>query len=302
MKYSYFPGCVAEDTCKELDKSMGLITNKLGIEILKIDDATCCGAGYVQQYNRMLSLFLNGRTFALAEKMGTDTIITVCSLCQLALAKDNSELKNNTESLKKTNDLLSKIDLHYSGDLEVKHFLQVMVEDYGHDRLLSKVQKPLSINIAPFYGCQLLRPPELHKFDDSENPKSLDDLIKVLGGKPVDFYGKTKCCGFHVLMVNEDITLKMCGDHLQEAKSNGADCVVTCCPCCHLVLDMYQPRMEKKFGIRLKLPVLHLPQLIGLTLGFGPKELGLNKHIVNTSSVSSYILISEDVVVSSRGD
>lgn len=298
MKYGYFPGCVAEDTCKELDISMRLIANRLGIELVKLEDATCCGAGYIQEYNHMLGLFLNGRTFALAEKLGVDTIITICNSCQLALTKANMKLKNNAESLKKTNDLLSKIDLQYSGNIEVKHLLQVLVEDYGLDKLSDIKQVSLHLNVAPFYGCQLLRPPDIENFDNAEDPKSLEDLIRALGGKPVDYHGRIKCCGFHVLMVNEDISLRMSGDHLQEAKANGADCVVTICPLCHLVLDMYQPRMEKKLGIKLKLPVLHFTQLIGLALGFNPKELGVNKHIVKATNIFRQQISSEEVTSS----
>jgi len=300
MKYGYFPGCVAEDTCKELDISMRLIANRLGIELVKLEDATCCGAGYIQEYNHMLGLFLNGRTFALAEELGVDTIITICNSCQLALTKANMELKNNAESLKKTNDLLSKIDLQYSGNIEVKHLLQILVEDYGLDKLSDIKQVSLDLNVAPFYGCQLLRPPDIENFDNAEDPRSLEDLIRALGGNPVDYHGRIKCCGFHVLMVNEDISLRMSGHLLQEAKANGADCVVTTCPLCHLVLDMYQPRIEKKLYIKLKLPIMHLPQLVGLALGFSPKELALNKHIVNATNISRRQIAIEKVANSTE--
>jgi len=281
MKYALYPGCVAEDSCKELGMSMQLIAKKLGIDLVEIKDATCCGSGYLHAYNRDLSLFLNGRTFALAEKAGADTLIVICSLCLLALEKVNTDLSSDPELLERTNERLRRVGLHYSGRIKVKHLLQVLVEDIGLDNIAKKVKTPLDLNIAPFYSCQLLRPPDMHSFDDANNPQTLDSLIKALGGRPVDFPGKTKCCGFHLLMVNEDIALNMSGKHLKDAKECGADCLVVPCPCCHLVFDMYQPRIEKKLGMSLKIPILHLPQMIGLALGFKPQELGLNRHIID---------------------
>ena len=285
MKYAYYPGCVAEDTCKELDLTMGLIAGKLGIELIKLEEATCCGAGYVEDYNKSLSLFLNGRTLAMAEKLGVKTIITVCSICQLNLTKANHDLKTNEKKMRETNKYLSKIDMKYSGGVSVKPFLQVLKEDYGFDRLSSQIKKSLNLNVAAFYGCQQLRPPELHNFDDPEDPKTIDELTTALGGKPVEYTGKTKCCGFLLLMVEEGIPLKMSENHLSEAKSKGADCLVTPCPCCHIVLDMYQPKIDDMSGKKLSMPVLHLPQLIGLALGIDPKEMRLNKHVVDASGL-----------------
>jgi succinate dehydrogenase / fumarate reductase cytochrome b subunit len=293
MKYALFLGCVAEDSCKELGSSMSMVAKKLGMNFVDIEDATCCGAGYLHAYNKQLSLLLNGRSLAMAEKAGVDTIITVCSLCLLALEKVNKELSSDPDALKKTNELLGKVGLHYSGKIKVKHFLQVLLEDYGIEKLSKMVVSPLNLKVAPFYSCQLIRPPDMHEFDNFYEPKSLDELIKALGGTPVNFPGKTKCCGFHILMVNEEVAMKMGGTHLKDAKDRGADCMVVPCPCCHLVFDMYQPRIESKLDMKIKLPILHLPQMIGLALGFTSKELGLNRHIVDASKLGAKMAVAE---------
>ncbi len=295
MKYAYFPGCVAEDSCKELDNSTRLVADKLGMELVKIEDATCCGAGYMQEYSGEMSLFLNARTFALADKTGAETVMTICSSCQLHLSEANNALKDDEKLLKRMNDRLDKIGLHYSGNLKVKHLLQILIEDYGMDNLSAKKVSSLGMKVAPFYGCHLLRPPEAHKFDDAENPKSLDTVITALGAEPVDYNGKTKCCGFHLLMVKEDIPLKMSGKHLSEAKAKGADCVVTPCPLCHLVLDAYQPSIEKKTGKKLGVPILHLSQMVGLSLGIEPSKLGFNRHIASMKNVSRKNIVSQKV-------
>jgi len=223
----------------------------------------------------------------MAEKLGVKTIITVCSICQLSLTKANHELKTNAKKMKDANKYLSKINMKYSGGVQVKPFLQVLKEDYGFDKITSQITKSLNLNVAAFYGCQQLRPPELHNFDNPDDPKTIDELTKALGGTPVDYSGKTKCCGFLLLMVKEEIPIKMSGNHLSEAKSRGADCLVTPCPCCHIVLDMYQPKIDKMAGKQLSMPVLHLPQMIGLALGIDPKEMRLDKHIVDASGLAA---------------
>jgi len=286
MRFAYFPGCVAEDSCKELDTSTIAVAKELGIDLVKLEDATCCGAGYVQEANHDLSLALNARTFVMAERLGLD-IMTVCGTCQLYLAKTNKELREDPISLEKTNKALSKIGMNYQGKVKIKHFLQVLTEDYGLEKLKGKVRKRLEdLSIAPFYGCHILRPPEIHNFDDAERPKSFERLIEALGGKAVDYEGRTKCCGFHVLMVEEDLSLKMAGAYLLEAKEKGAQVMATPCPLCHLVLDAYQGRAGKLLGRKIDLPILHLPQLVGLALGLDGKKLKLSKHMVSAKKIA----------------
>lgn len=286
MRFAYFPGCVAEDSCKELDTSTIAVAKELGIDLVKLGDATCCGAGYVQEADHDLSLALNARTFAMAEKLGLD-IMTVCGTCQLYLGKANKELKEEPNSLEKTNKALSKIGMNYQGKVKIRHFLQVLTEDYGLDKLKGKVRRRLEdLSIAPFYGCHILRPPEIHNFDDAERPKSFERLIEALGGKAVDYEGRTRCCGFHVLMVEENLSLKMAGAYLLEAKEKGAKVMATPCPLCHLVLDAYQRRAGKLLGRRIDLPILHLPQLVGLALGLDGKKLKLSKHMVSAKNIA----------------
>jgi succinate dehydrogenase / fumarate reductase cytochrome b subunit len=285
VKYALYPGCVAEDSCKELGLAIELVTRKLGLEMTTIENATCCGSGYLTAYDGELSNFLNGRTLALAEKAGADTLVTVCSLCQLSLMKVDKELKRDPAALKRTNERLAEVKLHYSGKLKIKHLLQALLEDYGIEKIAAKVTRPLNLKVAPFYSCQLLRPSDVLHFDDPEDPKSLDNLIKALGGTSVEFPGKTKCCGFHILVVDPEMAIKMSGSILEEVKKRGADCMVVPCPCCHLVFDMYQPRIEKSLGKKLRLPIVHLPQLIGLALGMTPKELGMGRHVADATKL-----------------
>jgi heterodisulfide reductase subunit B len=186
------------------------------------------------------------------------------------------------KSLAKVNKDLAEVGLEYQGNVEVKHFLYALIEDYGLDNLKQKIVKPLkNFNIAPFYGCHNIRPSSLHKTGDNPYvPTSLDDLIKACGGTSVDYQEKNSCCGFHVDLQAPKTANKLTGKALAGAVDANADFMVTPCPLCHLNLDVNQRKAGKAIGREFEIPVLHLPQVVGLALGIEPEELGLNHHIV----------------------
>ena len=167
----------------------------------------------------------------------------------------------------------------------------VLIEDYGIERLKERITKPLSgLALAPFYGCYVVRPTEKLGYDEyPERGTYLEKLISVIGATAVDFSGKTKCCGFPILTMNRDNSLRMAGSHLLEAKEQGADAMVTPCPLCHLNLDGQQPEAAKIYKTQINLPVIHLPQILGLAMNIEPRRLGLNKHIVSSSAVAAKV-------------
>ena len=285
MRYAYYPGCSALRSAVELDAASRLVFQKLGLEWFTLDDAACCGSrecGGLAVEDESLRRALNARTLAMAERQRVKTMITVCSTCQLALMTDNKRFQQDPALLAQANRALAKIGMEYRGSVEVKHLLYVIIDDIGLNRIANLVTRPLlGLRIAPFYGCHLLRPGNLHgNRDDPYHPRSLGDLIRILGGEEVVYSGATKCCGFHSLMVREKTALRMSGKHLQEAINKEATLMVTPCPLCHTVLDSYQPRAAQKLGVPLNLPILHLPQLIGLALGLTPEVLMLKRHVV----------------------
>lgn len=289
MKYAYFPGCVGQDSCSELDVSTKLIATELGIELVELEDATCCGAGFVQDVDYDLARVLNARTFAMAEKLGLD-ILTVCSTCQFNLDRANTELKTNPALLAEVNGMLAEVGMKYTGNVEIKHLLWVLVNEVGLGALQRRVKVDLSgLNVASFYGCQLIRPGTMHKYDDPDRPDYFEKLIAALGGKPVDYEGRKKCCGFPITFVNENASMTMNAKNMVEAKEHGADIMATSCPLCHINLDMYQGRAEKVAGQRIDLPVLHLPQLVGLAIGIPPERLRVKRHLVSTKEALAKI-------------
>ena len=186
--------------------------------------------------------------------------------------------------LAQVNSYLAEEGLEYKGKATPRHLLWILIEDYGMDKLISQVTRPLAgLRISPFYGCYIVRPTEA--LDISAHPErqtSLETLIQALGATVVDFDGKTRCCGFPILTINQRNSVAMVASHTSEAKDLGADAMVTPCPLCHLNLDGYQPAAEMQAERPIGLPILHLPQLIGLALGIDPRALGLQKHIVST--------------------
>ncbi|MDH3972818.1 MAG: CoB--CoM heterodisulfide reductase iron-sulfur subunit B family protein [Deltaproteobacteria bacterium] len=290
MKYAYYPGCAAEAITKEADHTTRMVAQMLGIELVPMNNATCCGAGCLDEANRELSYVINARIFAIAEEMGLN-ILTICSTCLQTMAKINYDLKSDAELLERTNKVLREVGMEYKGGVEMTHLLWVLAKDYGPQKLRNHVKRPLNmLNIAAFYGCHTLRPGEILGFEDPRNPRSLDLVINALGGHTVEYRGKTRCCGFHTLLVNERASLKAGGKRLQEAKDKGADCMVTPCPLCDISLDVYQGEAEKLYKRKTGLPVFNLSQLVALALGADVGELKFKKHLVSPHSVVEAVL------------
>jgi succinate dehydrogenase / fumarate reductase cytochrome b subunit len=285
-KYAFFPGCVSRGGCPELYPAVLHICKELGIELQEMTGASCTGAGVLQEKNRFLGDVLNARTFAMAEKMGLP-IMTICSTCQGVMSQANKALVDDPEYLARANAELAEEGLEYKGTAVIKHILWILIEDIGLDKLSKHVTNPLThLRVAPFYGCYILRPSNALGF--GENPgrqTSLESIIPVLGGEVVDFPGKSRCCGFPILTINEKNSVAMVAKHTSEAKDLGADAMVTPCPLCHLNLDGYQPSAITQAQRPIGIPIIHLPQLIGLAIGINPKDLGLQRHIISTKQV-----------------
>ena len=287
MKYAFYPGCVARGGTPELYDSTIAVAAKLGIELDEIVGAACTGAGVLQEKGLKLGDTLNARTFAMAERMGLTTILTICSTCQGVMSQANHRLLNDAAYLAEINEELKPEGLEYTGRVVVKHLAWVLVEEVGLEALRPLVVNPLpDLKVAPFYGCYILRPSWALGLD--ENPGRefyLERIIEACGAEPVNFPGRTKCCGFPILLINEANSTAMVGNHTSSAKEHGADAMVTPCPLCHLNLDGYQPKAAAQRGEKIGLPILHLPQLLGLAFGIAPKELGLQKHIVSAKPI-----------------
>jgi succinate dehydrogenase / fumarate reductase cytochrome b subunit len=266
------------------------LTKALGIELIELKKASCCGSGTFKEDSQLLEDTVNARNIALAEELNLP-LLTHCSTCQGVIGHVDDRLKARQQTdpnyVEQINGLLQKEGCSpYKGSTEVKHLLWALVGDFGLEALQQKVTRRLSgLKCAAFYGCYLLRVQEHLPYDDPYNPQSMERLFETVGATPIYYRGRTQCCGWPLSSYATDQAFKMAGMHIQDAIASGADCIVTPCPLCHLNLDSRQPEVERAIGKKLGLPVLHLPQLVALALGISPQQLGLDRHIVSTKPV-----------------
>lgn len=281
MKYALYTGCVAKGAGRELLAATNVACAKLGIELVEMTAAACCGAGVISEDNPMLADILNARTFAQAEEMGLP-IMNICTTCQGVHRKAQIKLKKDPSYLERVNkELKAQTGLEYKGTVKIRHFYEILLDEYGLEKLKSKITRPLDgLKVAAFYGCYAMRPHEYSDLQNPDDPDELEKIITALGATPIDYAERLKCCGFPILMMNKTNAMKLTGNALVGAKGAGADAVVTPCPLCHLNLDAYQPEVENMNDVDLNLPVLHIPQLVALALGASYDELKLKTHIV----------------------
>jgi len=292
VKVAYWPGCVSRGFTPELHGSMAKVAPLLDIELVALDRASCCGAGVIAEHNQELADTLNARTFALAQAVeGAELMMNICSTCQGAQSECQERLDASAEYREQINATLAGEGLSYENDpsrpLTNKNFLWLLVEEIGLDELRARVRRPLTdLKVGPFYGCYIVRPrARLGIGEEHPRDRYLGQVIEALGGTVIEYAGTHKCCGFPIITMNKEASLRQAGRHLGDARDAQADCLVTPCPLCHLNLDMQQPLAERVVGRELEMPVLHLPQLVGLALGLQPGELGMGRHVVRPATV-----------------
>jgi succinate dehydrogenase / fumarate reductase cytochrome b subunit len=284
MKYALYTGCTAKESTPELLKSTLLVAKTLGIEIEVLNEASCCGAGHLQDFDEFLSLVINARNICLAEKRGLK-MVTLCNTCQLMLENTKRKLDVDEKLKEKVNQKLGELGYKYVGNTKIQHFLYAILEDIGYEEIAKHIKRPLNLKIAPFYGCHIIRPSKTHDGDNlNENPykpNAIENLIKVLMGESIDYPTKLKCCGFHVDLQNTPVSEKLTSNILEDATNAGAEAIVTPCPLCHLNLDVKQRAIAKRENKDFNIPVLHLPEMLALAFGYSAEEIGLNHHVVD---------------------
>jgi len=278
MKYTYYPGCSVLATAKHYQESIDAIVGPFGIELEELEDWNCCGATAYMSVKELMSFAISARNLALAEPFHRD-LVTPCSACYTVLTKTNQYFAEYPDLRKKLGLALEAGSLSYSGNVRVRHILDIILHDVEDGKLESLVTRRLEgLKVAPYYGCQIVRPGT--DFDDPDDPQCMDRMIEALGATSVDYSMKAKCCGASLMGTQENLALRLCKNLLLEAEKNGADCLITVCPLCQMNLDVYQGKVNKLFGTKFNLPVLYFTQLIGLAFGIPERKLGLQRLVV----------------------
>jgi succinate dehydrogenase / fumarate reductase cytochrome b subunit len=268
----------------------------LGLELVELESVTCCGAGDIHEAEPDYYLHLNARILSYAEQTGADTLMTICNVCTLNLRQANWQLKNDDELRARVNSNLVRVGVpEYNATVEVKHLLWLIAEGEGFELLKKAAHKGLKgLKVAPFYGCQILRPSKIMGFEDPDRPWSLEAIIEACGGEAIDYPAKIKCCGFPIIAAREETALGELIQPIEQAIEAGADVMVTPCPLCHLSLDAWQNKAEKKAGRSFNMPVLHLAQLLGAAAGIREDELKFKRHVVRLPAKTKRKLLQTD--------
>jgi succinate dehydrogenase / fumarate reductase cytochrome b subunit len=286
-RVAYYKGCLASLSAKELDTSTQALAPMLELELEELESVTCCGAGDIHEAEPDYYLQLNARNLAYAEATGADTLMTICNVCTLNLRQANWELKGDEALRERVNRNLAAVGVPaYSGGVEVKHFLWLIAQGERYALLKQVAHKGLKgLKVAPFYGCQILRPSKILGFEDPDRPWTLEAIIEACGGQAIDYPAKIKCCGFPIIQAREETALGELIQPIEQAMDAGADAMVTPCPLCHLSLDAWQSKLRKATGRDFRMPILHLSQLIGVAAGLSESELKFKRHVVPVTPV-----------------
>lgn len=283
MRYAFFAGCTTLARLAGYELSSRKVAERLGVELVDMPGSSCCGTTYLETLDHKTALAVAARNICIAEELGLD-IVTVCNGCTEVLTKANKELKEDAELRGEVNGVLATVGKQFRGSVEVKHFVRMLKEDIGLDKIKAEVDHPFKgVRVGAHYGCHILKPSDVMLFDDPEAPTTLDELIDATGAVSVSYPDKLECCTGPVMGIREDVTWAV-GLEKVETMKKYADLMVTVCPFCYLTYERCQLMAEESPNV----PVVHYPQLLGLALGLGYEELGLEMNKIDASRLLDF--------------
>jgi len=290
MRLGFYPGCCLIGTSKEYNESVQALAKKFDIEFVTVPDWSCCGANSAQNLNKELALSLPARILALAEKAGLEEVVVPCACCFGRLATTQHELNENPQMKSKVAGI---IDMDYKGTTKILNVIQ-MIDKYINGNIEKKVIKKFEHKVACYYGCLLIRPYKILKFDRQEDPQTIDVIMRKLGAEPIDWAFKTECCGAGFSVPITEVVAKLSATIVDDAVSRGAEAIIVACPLCLSNLDLRRPGINKYLKHKTNIPILYITEAIGQATGIDFKELGLHKHYVpvNLKSCSNCQLVT----------
>jgi heterodisulfide reductase subunit B2 len=276
---AYYPGCSLHGIAREYGRSAALVCKRLEIRLVEVEDWNCCGATAAHSLDRELTLGLSARNLSIVNRMNLDRVVTPCAGCF-------NRLKGCTYELEKSKNTRERMEKRIESSLaklpEVSHLLQLMVETVGLKAVADAVSRPLKgLKLAAYYGCLLTRPRTVARFDDPEQPSSMDRLLGAMGADTVQWSHKAECCGGAFAASQTGIVVDLGGQVLEAARQAGADALVVACPMCQVNLDARQQAIEEARGVRYNMPVLYFTQLMGMACGFSSRQMGLGRMLVS---------------------
>ena len=276
MKIGLYPGCSLKGSSREYNESVNALANAFDIALEEVPDWNCCGATAAHNLNHELSLSLPARILALAEKAGMEMLVIPCAACYSRLTIVQHELNQDEELKKKVSAI---IEMPYLGNIKILNVIQ-FIQQFILEKLPAKIKQPFNYKVACYYGCLLVRPHGILKFDRPEDPLTMDEAVKIAGAESIDWAFKVECCGAGMSVARTDVVGKLSGSIMKDAVDRGAEAIIVACPMCHSNLDMRRPDINKALGEKITTPVLYITQALGLAVGIDSKTLGLHRHFV----------------------
>lgn len=285
LEYAYYPGCSLETSGAPYDQSIKEVFKALGVGLKEIEDWNCCGATMYMSVKAIVGYSITARNLALAQNMKMP-ICAPCSSCYTILRKTNRHIEMDPKERDKINEALAAADLKYDTTVDVRHPLDILVHEVGLEKIAAQVKVKLTgIKVAPYYGCQIVRPNGY--FDDVDNPVTMDKLFECLGAEVVYYPNKVRCCGGMLMTTDEEIGLKLNSCLLQAAVDNGADLIATACPLCQINLEAYQKKINARFNRAFNIPVVYFSHLVGIALGIPAEAMGMNHFLIPADKLTA---------------
>lgn len=284
QEFAYFLGCIMNNRYPGIEKATRILFDALDVGLKDMEGASCCPApGVFGSFDRTTWASIAARNLTIAEEQGND-IMTECNGCFGSLFETNHMLHEDPEMKEKINKVLAEVGREYKGEIEVRHFAEILYNDVGLEKLSEKMIKPLNLNVAVHYGCHFLKPSSEIGIDDPIQPTILDELVEITGAKSVPYKDKMMCCGAGGGLRSRDIdvTADFTKEKLTNMRDAGADAIVNVCPFCHLQFDVGQVETNEKFGTDFNIPVFHLAQLYGMAMGVSKDDLTVDAHQIST--------------------
>jgi heterodisulfide reductase subunit B len=266
-------------SARDYNESVFALAKAFDFEFAQIPDWNCCGATAAHSVNQELSLSLPARVMALAEQNNMEEVVVPCAACYSRFVITQSELKKHPE---KKDKIAEVIGMNYNGSLKILNIIE-WIDKYIIPNIDGKIIKPFNYKVACYYGCLLVRPDKILKYDRAEDPQTMDIVMNKIGATTVDFPFKTECCGAGLSISRTDIVSKLSGKIIEDAEIRGAEAIIVACPMCHANLDMRRNDINKYWGRKFKIPVLFLTQAIGSAVGLSASETGIKRHFVKVN-------------------
>jgi heterodisulfide reductase subunit B len=277
-KYVFYPGCVMPTEQYAYELSIREIMPYLDVELIDVKGLSCCGEP-MKSVNQLMTLYLSARNISIVEKMNLDMFVP-CPMCHLSLSECQNILKNNMDLNNRINDMLSSENLSYKKSINIVNTVDLIHDVIGIEKIKNLVKKPLvNLKVATHYGCHLIRPNEIGRPVDSENPQKMEKIIEAIGAEPRDYPEKLDCCGSMINTNLPESALTKTGQKLVAVQEQGFDVFIDVCPWCHRMFDSKQKKAGETVASKLGIPVLYLTQILGLSFGIDRKKLGLNLNL-----------------------